>query len=77
MKLSEILVGKRVRATRSCNDAVAGRIYEINVNLDAFLLKGTKCGCVVTWEVVDPIIYKPEPHKHVLKCAECGEATKK
>ena len=80
MKLSEILVGKRVKATDDCNDVKMNEIYKVEVDKygKMFILNGDgRCYCVETWELIDPISYKLKSHKHNPVCKDCGEIIKK
>ena len=81
MTLKYLLVGKKVRATRDCNSAVKGVIYRIqdlgDENAGISQNKKEFCTCTSTWELLEPINFKPKPHKHRLTCVDCGEEVKK
>jgi len=71
MTIKELLVGKKVRHE--------GKVYTVQfrnemaafyINLDG----QTKHIRPDMWTLVEPISFKPSPHKHVLKCSECGES---
>lgn len=81
MKINELLEGATIRATKDCWDAKKGQVYKVAKYYDICLMianeNGNGCICINTWEIISPINYKPKPHKHVLKCFECGEEVKK
>mgnify|MGYP001591517980 CR=1 FL=1 len=73
MTLGELLVGKKVRATKDCFGAKKGEVYEVKKDSDN-LIEIEGCSCVGSWELISPFNYKP--HKHILRCSECGEEVK-
>lgn len=70
MLIQELLEGKKVKATKDCSNAEEGEIYEVKDG------KIMGCSCAGSWELLSPLSYKPKPHKHILKCDECGEIIK-
>lgn len=76
MTIKDLLVGKKVRITEACNGTKIGEIYRLRMEMDKCLYAGN-CYCLEKWEPLDPISYKPKPHKHTYKCVGCGEEKKK
>ena len=76
MTIANLLVGKKVRATKDCSGAIAGKIYVVRQDNNGNLAIGDgDCTCVSLWEFLDEINFKPKPHKHSFTC-ECGEIKK-
>lgn len=75
MTIAEMLVGKRVKMAMDCepNNHI-GEIYTLEIR-DKDLWAGD-CTHVGKWELLEPINFKPAPHKHALRCSTCGEEIK-
>ncbi|MCH7541959.1 hypothetical protein IH981_04270 [Patescibacteria group bacterium] len=73
--IADILIGKKVRFLGRCEcTSREEKIYKIEESAGEIGIDDDDygwCPHVESWELTEPLTYKPTPHKHTFTC-ECG-----